>query len=122
MRLSYMVETDFTKIVQEAILYNQLERYFSPKGEAFERLESHFELSPDVSEIENDLASAGGLKLSHAQRRMLMLLVALWEGNEADRIFSEGLGSLGKLIHSMDRDNRELTADLIVTYPGWGKI
>jgi len=117
-----MVETDFTKIVQEAILYNQLERYFSPKGDDFNNIESHFELTPDVVEIEKDKASDGGLKLSHAQRRMLMLLVALWEGNEADRIFSEGLGSLGKLIHSMDRNNRELTAELIVTYPGWGKI
>lgn len=117
-----MVETDFTKIVQEAILYNQLERYFSPKGEEFDKIESHFELAPDTDEIEKDIASAGGLKLSHAQRRMLMLLVALWEGNEADRIFSEGLGTLGKLIHSMDRNNRELAADLIVTYPGWGKV
>ena len=116
-----MFEADFTKIVREAIVYNQLERYFSPKGDKMESVESHFDIQPDIPEIEKDKASAGGLKLSHAQRRMLMLLVALWEGNEADRVFSEGLGSISKLIHSMDANNRELTADLIITYPGWGK-
>lgn len=122
MRTSYMFETDFTKIVREAIVYNQLERYFSPKGDELENIQSHFDLVPDIDEIEKDKASSGGLKLSHAQRRMLMLLIALWEGNEADRIFAEGLGSIAKLIHSMDANNRELTADLIITYPGWGKI
>ncbi len=117
-----MFEADFTKIVQEAIVYNQLERYFWPKGDALGSVESHFDLKPDIEEIEKDKASDGGLKLSHAQRRMLILLVALWEGNEADRIFAEGFGSISKVIHSMDKNNRELTADLVVTYPGWGKI
>ena len=116
-----MFNEDFTKLVKEAILYNQLERYFSPKGDTFDKLNNHFELQPNVIEIENDKKSAGGLKLSHAQRRMLMLLVALWDGQEADRIFGEGLGSLGKLIHSMDANNRDLVADLVVTYPGWGR-
>jgi len=112
---------DFTKLVKEAILYNQLERYFSPKGDAFDKLNNHFELQPCVKDIENDKKSAGGLKLSHAQRRMLIFLVALWDGQEADRIFNEGIGSLGKLIHSMDANNRDLVADLVVTYPGWGR-
>lgn len=115
-----MFNEDFTKLVKEAILYNQLERYFSPKGDAFDKLNNHFDLKPSVKDIESDKNSAGGLKLSHAQRRMLILLVALWDGQEADRIFEEGIGSIGKLIHSMDTNNRDLVADLVVTYPGWG--
>ncbi|MBL4906448.1 MAG: hypothetical protein JKX94_03275 [Sneathiella sp.] len=116
-----MFDEEFTKIVKEAINYNELNRYFLPTDEKFEAIDSHFELQPNISAIESDKASSGGLKLSHAQRRMLILLVALWEGNEADRIFSEGIGSISKMIHSMDRDNRELFADLILTYPGWGQ-
>jgi hypothetical protein len=116
-----MLSSEFTKIVKEAILYNQLERYFSPSGEKLELVETHYDLCPNVFEIEKDKNSDGGLKLSHAQRRMLIFLVALWEGREADRIFNEGIGTVSKLIHSMDRDNRELLADLIITYPGWGR-
>jgi hypothetical protein len=115
-----LLEEDFTTTVKEAITYNQLERYFNPKDTDLHKLINHFEISPDVAEIEKDKNSDGGLKLSHAQRRMLIMLMALWDGREADRIFAEGIGSLAKLIYSMDRNNRELVADLIVTYPGWG--
>lgn len=115
-----MISSEFTKIVKEAIIYNNLSRYFSPIGTNFQHLENHLDLKPNISEIEKDKASSGGLKLSHAQRRMLIFLVALWDGREADRIFEEGIGSLAKMIHSMDRDNKELLADLVVTYPGWG--
>ncbi|WP_169566048.1 hypothetical protein [Sneathiella limimaris] len=115
-----MSEDIFTALVKEAIQYNQLERYFVPKDSELEKLTNHFQIHPDIPEIEKDKASDGGLKLSHAQRRMLILLTALWDGREADRIFEEGIGSIGKLIHAMDRNNRELTAELIVAYPGWG--
>gem|GEM_PF-3811863 len=115
-----MLDSEFTKIVKEAINYNNLNRYFSPSGTEFQDIESHFLLKPNLTEIEKDKISSGGLKLSHAQRRMLIFIVALWDGREADRIFEEGIGSLAKMIHSMDRDNKELLADLIVTYPGWG--
>lgn len=116
-----MFDEEFTKIVKEAITYNQLNRYFSPPTEKFDAVKNHFDLQPIISGIESDIASAGGLKLSHAQRRMLILLISLWEGSEADRIFAEGIGSIGKMIHSMDRTNRELVADLVITYPGWGR-
>ena len=115
-----MSEVEFTNLVKEAITYNQLERYFTPKDTDLDRLTNHFEIAPDIKEIEKDKQSDGGLKLSHAQRRMLILLIALWDGRQADRIFQEGIGSLAKLIHSMDRNNRELVAELIVSYPGWG--
>jgi len=115
-----LLEEEFTKIVKEAINYNQLNRYFLPSGPQLEALNSHYDLKPDLSSIENDMASDGGLKLSHAQRRMLILLVSLWDGRHADRLFAEGIGSIAKMIHSMDRDNRELVADLVITYPGWG--
>ncbi len=115
-----MLEEEFTKIVKEAINYNQLNRYFLPNGQELENLTSHYDLKPDLSSIEMDKQSDGGLKLSHAQRRMLIFLVSLWDGRQADRIFLEGIGSLGKMIHSMDKGNRELVADLVVTYPGWG--
>lgn len=114
-----MSEIDFTTVVKEAITYNQLERYFTPKDNDFDKLTNHFDLKPNIEEIEKDKESAGGLKLSHAQRRMLILLVALWDGPAADRVFGEGIGSIGRLLHSMDRNNREIVADLIVTYPGW---
>lgn len=115
-----MFEEEFTKIVKDAIIYNELNRYFLPSSEKFAAVSSHFEIKPNISAIESDKTSKGGLKLSHAQRRMLILIVALWEGREADRVFEEGIGSIGKLIHSMDRNNREFMADLIMTYPGWG--
>ncbi|WP_169546283.1 hypothetical protein [Sneathiella aquimaris] len=115
-----MSEEEFTIIVKEAINYNQLNRYFLSKTGKIDTAKDHFDLTPDLESIRADKASDGGLKLSHAQRRMLILLVALWDGRYADDIFNEGIGSLGKMIHSMDRGNRELFADLIVTYPGWG--
>ena len=112
-------EQAFTEIVQQAIAYNQLERYFiSPKGGASD-VASHYDLEPNITEIKTDQTSAGGLKLSHAQRRMLMVLVALWDGRIADETFGESLGSLPKIVQSMDKNNRELLGDLMMTYPGW---
>jgi hypothetical protein len=113
-------EQAFTALVKEAIRYNQLERYFRAVTGSIENASSHYDLTPNVDAITRDQADSGGLKLSHAQRRMLMTLVALWEGTTADRLFDEGLGSLSRIIQSMDRNNRELMAELILTYPGWG--
>lgn len=110
----------FTKLVKESITYNQLERYFLTDQGSLELLEDHFTLRPDIDAIKEDMASEGGLKLSHAQRRMLIVLVALWDGRIADDVFSSGIGDLSKVIQSMDRNNRELFAELVVSYPGWG--
>ena len=113
-------EPAFTEVLKEAIRYNQLERYFRANSGQIEDAESHYDLAPDIEAIKLDQADSGGLKLSHAQRRMLMTLVALWEGATADQLFEEGLGSLSRIIQSMDRNNRELLAELTLTYPGWG--
>ncbi|MEH6526151.1 MAG: hypothetical protein V7723_08750 [Sneathiella sp.] len=110
----------FTKLVKESITYNQLERYFLTDQGSLDTLEDHFTLRPDINAIKEDMASVGGLKLSHAQRRMLVVLVALWNGRIADEVFSSGMGDLAKVIQSMDRNNRELFAELIISYPGWG--
>lgn len=115
-----MSATAFTKLVIESITYNQLERYFLTDQGNLEMLEDHFALRPDIDAINKDMASDGGLKLSHAQRRMLVVLVALWDGRIADEVFSNGMGDLAKVIQSMDRNNRELFAELVVSYPGWG--
>ncbi len=115
-----MQTREFTETLIEAITYNQLERYFLlPEGPLVD-IESHFDVRPAVETIREDMASAGGLKLSHAQRRMLTVLVSLWDGRTADDLFEEGLGSLPSIVQSMDRTNRELLADIIVTFPGWG--
>lgn len=112
-------EQAFTEIVQQAIAYNQLERYFAASKDSPQNAGSHYDLEPNIAEIKTDQASVGGLKLSHAQRRMLMVLVALWDGRSADETFGESLGSLPKIVQSMDKKNRELLGDLIMTYPGW---
>jgi hypothetical protein len=111
---------EFTKLVKESITYNQLERYFVSGKIDLMDMEDHFDLQPNIGAIKDDMASKGGLKLSHAQRRMLVVLVALWNGRVADEVFSSGMEDLAKIIQSMDRNNRELFAELIVTYPGWG--
>jgi hypothetical protein len=111
---------EFTETLIEAITYNQLERYFVLPEGPLANVENHFDLRPEVDAIRQDMASAGGLKLSHAQRRMLTVLVSLWDGRTADSLFEEGLGSLASIVQSMDRTNRELLADIIVTFPGWG--
>ena len=115
-----MDENAFTALIKDAIRYNQLERYFAAKAISIEQVQSHYDLQPNIDAIRRDQADSGGLKLSHAQRRMLMTLVALWEGRIADELFGKGLGSLPRIIQSMDRNNRELLGDLILTYPGWG--
>lgn len=115
-----MDQQEFTKIVKEAIKYNQLEKYFFVNNGIIEEIDNHRDLSPDMPAIERDKSSAGGIKLSHAQRRMLVLLVALWDERQANRVFDGGIGSLGRMVQSMDATNREIFADLIITYPGWG--
>ncbi|MZR29068.1 hypothetical protein [Sneathiella litorea] len=114
-----MDEQAFTEFLKNSIRYNQLERYFVATPGPIEDATSHYDLIPNVDEIRRDLADSGGLKLSHAQRRMLMTLIALWNGGMADDLFQEGLGSLPRVIQSMDRNNRELLGNLILTYPGW---
>jgi hypothetical protein len=111
---------EFTKLVKESITYNQLERYFETDQDHLAELKDHFDLEPSIEAIKEDIASPGGLKLSHAQRRMLVVLVTLWNGRIADEVFSSGMEDLSKIIQSMDKNNRELFAELIVTYPGWG--
>ncbi|MEX0582140.1 MAG: hypothetical protein WD185_00605 [Sneathiella sp.] len=115
-----MNETEFVELVKSAIHYNQLERYFIADAGNIQDVQNHYKLKPNLDVIREDQADSGGLKLSHAQRRMLMTLVALWDGYTADELFGEGLGSLSRIIQSMDRNNRELLGDLIVAYPGWG--
>ncbi|WP_288904018.1 hypothetical protein [uncultured Sneathiella sp.] len=115
-----LTEQAFTALLKDAIRYNQLERYFKVSSGSIEEIASHYDLAPDIDAIKRDLSDSGGLKLSHAQRRMLMTLVALFDGYTADDLFEEGLGSLSRIIQSMDRNNRELMADLILSYPGWG--
>tara|TARA_R110002111_G_scaffold123553_6_gene187636 strand:+ start:353 stop:706 length:354 start_codon:yes stop_codon:yes gene_type:complete len=114
-------EKAFLELLKDAIRYNQLQRYFIAKSCDIQAVQSHYDLKPDLDAIREDQADSGGLKLSHAQRRMLMILVALWDGNIADDLFGEGLGSLSRVIQSMDRNNRKLLGELIVTYPGWGQ-
>lgn len=115
-----MPEQHFLTLLKDAIGYNQLERYFEGGAALIERAESPDDLRPDLAAIAADLEAPGGLKLSHAQRRMLTVLVALWDGGAADRLFGEGLGSLSRIIGAMDRGNRKRLADIIVAYPGWG--
>ena len=114
-------ETAFLERLKAAIRYNQLERYFTAETGDIQNVPRHYDLKPALNVIREDQADSGGLKLSHAQRRMLMILVALWEGHIADELFGESLGSLSRVIQSMDRNNRELLGELIVTYPGWGQ-
>jgi len=111
--------SEFFETLKDAISYNQLERYFTGNVTS---VDSHYNLQPDIGAIKKDMASDGGLKLSHAQRRMLVVLVALWEGHIADEVFNQGIGDLSKIIQSMDKDNREIFAELIVSFPGWGKV
>lgn len=113
-------EKSFTALLKDVVRYNQLERYFKTTSGPIEDVDSHYDLMPNIDAIKRDQADSGGLKLSHAQRRMLMTLVALWEGATADLLFEESLGSLSRIIQSMDRNNREFLAELILAYPGWG--
>ncbi|MAZ03629.1 MAG: hypothetical protein CMN56_10860 [Sneathiella sp.] len=116
-----MNETAFLENLKDAIRYNQLEWYFTAETGDIQDAQGHYDLNPAIDVIREDQADSGGLKLSHAQRRMLMILVALWEGHIADELFGEGLGSLSLAIQSMDKNNRTLLSELIVTYPGWGQ-
>lgn len=116
-----MPEQQFLTLLKDAIRYNQLERYFEGGKERVESSETPEDLRPDLAAIAADLKDPGGLKLSHAQRRMLTVLVALWDGAAADRLFGEGLGSLSRIIMSMDKANRKRLADILTAYPGWGE-
>ena len=115
-----VTEQRFLALLQDTIRYNQLERYFDGGPGRVETVETPYDLIPDVAAIRADMADPGGLKLSHAQRRMLMVLVALWDGGTADRLFEEGLGRLSRIIMSMDKTNRARLAEIITIYPGWG--
>lgn len=116
-----MDEDRFLTLLKEAIAYNQLARYFAGGAPRVEAAASLADLRPDIIAIDSDLKDPGGLKLSHAQRRMLTVVVALWDGGAADRLFGQGLGSLAHILQSMDRRNRKLLSEIILTYPGWGE-
>lgn len=114
-----MDEKAFTEAVVEAIRNAELERYFVLPEGGISEVASHYEIELDVEAVRRDLASPGGLKASHAQRRMLMLLAALWRPRVADELFGESLGSLADAVMAMDRVNRGILAELLYAYPGW---
>ena len=72
-----------------------------------------------MAAVTEDLASPGGLKASHGQRRMLQILAVLWNGRRADEIFQLPLSALVPSIMAMDRENREILSELLYSYPGW---
>jgi hypothetical protein len=114
-----MDETAFTEALIAALRNAELERYCVLPEAGLAAVSSHLQVGFDVEAIRRDRASPGGIKGSHAQRRMLMLLVALWRPGAADELFGEGLSALPRAIMAMDRRNRAILAELIETYPGW---
>lgn len=114
-----MNEVAFTEAVIAAIGNAELERYACLPEGGLDAVRSHHEIGFDVDAIRRDMNSTGGIKASHAQRRMLMLLVALWRPMTADELFDEGLSVLSRAIMAMDSRNRAILAELIETYPGW---
>jgi len=114
-----MDEIGFLEAVKAAIETCELERYFLPSGMALAALESHYSLAPDLAAIRTDIESPGGIKGSHGQRRMLLVLVTLWNSKKAQDLFDEEFAVLPTVVMSMDGRNRGILAELLYTYPGW---
>lgn len=114
-----MDEAAFTEALIAAIRNAELERYTLLPDGGLDAAASHYEIGFDIDAIRRDRDSPGGIKASHAQRRMLMLLVALWRPMAAEDLFDEGLSALPRGIMAMDARNRAILAELIEHYPGW---
>ncbi len=114
-----MDEAEFLSALKAAIENCQIARYFQVPGDDLAALESHYDLAPDLAAIRQDLQSPGGIKGSHAQRRMLLILVTLWDPLQAQALFGEDFAILPTAVMAMDLENRGIFAELIYTYPGW---
>ena len=114
-----MEEAEFLSALQAAIEKCQLARYFRVPGGELAALENHYDVVPDLAAIHRDMESPGGIKGSHAQRRMLLILVTLWDPVRAQALFGEDFAVLPAALMAMDRENRGILAELIYTYPGW---
>lgn len=114
-----MDETAFTEAVVAAIGNAEIARYFVLPDGGLDAVTRFDQIDVDAAAIRRDLASAGGLKASHAQRRMLLILVALCRPALAAELFAEGFEVLPRAIMAMDRRNRGLVCELILNYPGW---
>lgn len=114
-----MDEAEFTRALVAALRNAELERYCTFPDGGPDAVTSHLQVGFDVEAIRRDRASAGGIKASNAQRRMLVLLVALWRPSMAGELFGVGLEALPQAIMTMDRRNRAILSALVETYPGW---
>ena len=115
-----MDEAEFLAALKQAIVNCELARYFNIPDAGLDTVDSHYDLAPDLGAIAADRDSPGGIKGSHAQRRMLLVLVTLWHAGQAQELFGEDFAVLPRVIQSMDNENRGLLAELIYSYPGWG--
>lgn len=114
-----MDEAAFTEALIAGIRNAELERYCLLPDGGLEAVTSHLQVGFDVEAIRRDKASPGGIKASHAQRRMLSLLIALWRPGVVDTLFDDGLAALPRAVMAMDARNRAILAELIESYPGW---
>lgn len=114
-----MDEAAFTQAVVAAIRNAEIARYFRLPAGGLDAVSRHDEIDLDGEAIRRDLAAPGGLKASHAQRRMLLILASLCRPALADELFGERFGALPRAVMAMDRRNRGLVAELIFNYPGW---
>jgi hypothetical protein len=115
-----MNEAEFLVALKAAIETCELNRYFNIPDSGLDGVNSHYDLAPDLAAIAADRDSPGGIKGSHAQRNMLLVLCTLWDAGPAQQVFGEDFTVLPRIVHSMDKQNRGLLAELIYTYPGWG--
>ena len=115
-----MDEAAFLEALKETIIRCQLDRYSIPAGPALATVQDHWDIGFDLDAIRKDMDSAGGIKLSHGQQRMLEILVTLWNPREADALFERRLSDLIPSIMAMDKENRDRLCSLIYHFPGWG--
>ncbi len=115
-----MDEDAFLDALKTAIEACELNRYFNIPAGGLALVDNHYTLIPNIEAIGEDMASPGGIKGSHAQRRMLLVLVTLWDSGQAQQLFGQDFAILPKVVMSMDARNRGILAELLYTYPGWG--
>ncbi len=115
-----MDERAFLETLKDAIEICELSRYFKSSTGDINAADSHYDIQPDLDAIAADIKSPGGIKGSHAQRRMLLVLVTLWQPARAQALFGEEFAALQHVVMAMDKRNRGLLAELLYTYPGWG--
>ena len=115
-----MDQDGFLETLKRAISRCQLERYITAACGDYRQAEDHWQIAVNIEEIRRDQASPGGIKGSHGQRRMLQVLTTLWNPRAADELFDQPFSALVPVVMSMDRENREILAELLYCYPGWG--